>query len=135
MKSSLCAIAILFALTAPAAQAADAKVDPCREPPGAQAPAPGHGPVAVVLIQNDTAVPVVYRVRSWDTKLVSLKAGGCVRVPFPNEFEKLRSASVEAGLRQDAKDKCTQNVPVGYKLIVEDARERIKCRVVRHQPQ
>ena len=114
------------------------KAEQCRDERRKGGQGPQTAPTDLIFIQNEVAVPVYYRVRNWEhtmkqTELPKANAGKCIRVPFPASFEKLRSISVEVSVKMDDRDKCNVNIPIGYKIVVEGERERIKCRIAKHE--
>lgn len=114
------------------------KAEQCRDERRKGGQGPQAGPTDLIFVQNEVAVPVYYRVRNWEhtmkqAELPKANAGKCIRVPFPASFEKLRSISVEISVKLDDRDKCNINIPIGYKIIVEGERERIRCRIAKHE--
>ena len=86
-----------------------------------------------IFIQNEVAVPVFYRVKIWTSEESKVNAGKCIRLPFPQGFERLRTINMEVYVKGDRADKCNINATVGYKVVVQGAQERISCRLTRHQ--
>ncbi|MBM4073596.1 MAG: hypothetical protein FJ271_32455 [Planctomycetes bacterium] len=106
-------------LAASSPVAAAEKAEQCRDErrkgPAGQAQVPITDPI---FIQNEVAVPVFYRVKIWTSEESKVNAGKCVRLPFPQGFERLRTVNMEVYVKGDRADKCNINATVGYKVVV-----------------
>ncbi len=79
-----------------------------------------------ITIINNTPARVFYRVRLWQQEDTFVKAGSTMDVAVPDNLKALQSVVVEARSRSQW-DKCSVNVYVGGKLVVDEGKERIIC--------